>query len=273
MFTKLLKREWKASFRLLSIMSLAALGVGVLEAAILRMLLTSGEMAFMSRASGTLVSLLLFLTLAIAAYVIGVQIFLIVRFYKNKFSNEGYLTFTLPVSCEQIFLSSMVNMAIWTVISGAVTALCVVIIIAGGTAGTVDGGILKYLWEDIVYVFEFNADLVGGAYWPLLIINAISSLFSGPVLVMTAFTLGSVVAKKRKVLVSLCMIYLISMAASVVSAVFVNMADAAMLGASGDVQTLMEQISYYIEVFLQIAMSIGGYILSVWLMKNKLNLT
>ena len=32
MFAKLLKREWKASFKLLSIMSLAALGVSILEA-------------------------------------------------------------------------------------------------------------------------------------------------------------------------------------------------------------------------------------------------
>lgn len=273
MFAKLLKREWKASFRLLSIMSLAALGVSVLEAVILRMLLTGNNSAFVSRTSGTMISLLLFLTLAIVAYVIGVQIFLIVRFYKNKFSNEGYLTFTLPVSCDQIFLSSMVNMAIWTVISGVVTALCFVIIVGGGTVGTIDGRIWEYLWEDIVYVFQFNADIIGGAYWPLLIINAIAGLFSGPVLVMTAFTLGSVIARKRKVLVSLCMIYLISMAVSIVSAIFVNMVDAAMIGTTDGMQILMTQISYYIEVFLQIAMIISGYILSVWLMKNKLNLT
>lgn len=273
MFAKLLKREWKASFKLLSIMSLAALGVSILEAVILRMLLTGNDSLFVSRTSGMMVSVLLFLTLAIVAYAIGVQIFLIVRFYKNKFSNEGYLTFTLPVSCEHIFLSAAVNMAIWTVISGVVTALCLAIVIGGSTTGLVDGYMWRYLWNGIIDVFEHNAQTIGIAYWPLLILNAIAGLFSGPVLVMTAFTLGAVIAKRRKVLVSLCMIYLICMAVSIVSAIFVNMVDAAMIGAAGDAQTLMEQISYYIEVFLQIATIIGGYILSVWLMKNKLNLT
>ena len=60
MFAKLLKREWKASFKLLSIMSLAALGVSILEAVILRMLLTGNDSLFVSRTSGMMVSVLLF---------------------------------------------------------------------------------------------------------------------------------------------------------------------------------------------------------------------
>ena len=272
MFTKLLKREWKASFKLMSIMSLAVLGVSALEAVVLRMLIGGSRSLVSSMVEGTLASLLLFLSLAIVAYAIGVQIFLIVRFYKNKFTDEGYLTFTLPVSSQNIFLSSLLNMVIWTVISGIVTALCIAIVIGGGTMGLVDARIWEFLWDGIVEVFESNAELIGGSYWPLMIIGGIVGLFSGPVLTMTAFTLGAVIAKKHKIVLSLVMIYAISMASSIATAILMEFVGAAMIGTSMDQATLTLQITYYIEAFLQIAMMIGGYILSVWLMKNKLNL-
>ena len=272
MFAKLLKREWKASCRLLSIMSLAALGVAVLEAVVFRMLITGAEPDRSGMVSGTMVQMMLFLSLAIVAYVIGVQIFLIVRFYKNKFTDEGYLTFTLPVSCQQIFLSSMLNMAIWTVISGAVTALCIAVIIGGGTFGLVDERIWDFAWKGIISAFQSNAALFGGTYWPLLIVNGIVGLFSSPVLIMTAFTLGAVIAKKHKVMASLGMIYLISMVASIATTILMTFVGAATIGSSLDQAALALQAAYYSEVFLQIAMVIGGYLLSVWLMKNKLTL-
>lgn len=158
MFVKLLKQEWRATSKLLGIMSLAVLGVGVLEAVILRMMVANQDIGAASIAvNSTLSSLMLFLSLAIVAYVIGVQILLIVRFYKNKFTDEGYLTFTLPVTCHQIFLSSLVNMVIWTVISGIVTVLCVGIILVVGTSGLVDTTLWRILWNSVQDVFEFNA--------------------------------------------------------------------------------------------------------------------
>jgi hypothetical protein len=273
MFTKLLKQEWKATFKLMGIMSLAALGISVLEAVIFRMLLGNIGSAVSGIIGGTLASLILFLTLAIAAYAIGVQIYLDVRFYKNKFSDEGYLTFTLPVSCHQIFLSSMLNMTIWTVLSGAVTALCIGIVVFGGTSGVIDARIWKQLWQGIVSGFQENAEIFGGGYWPLMIISGILGLFSGPILTMTAFTLGAVIAKKHKVLAALGMAYAISMVTSIATTILMNIIGVDAMVTSVDQLTQTLQISYYIQVFMQLAMMIGGYILSVWLMKNKLNLT
>lgn len=272
MFAKLLKQEWKASFKLMSIMSLAALGASILEAVVLRMLVTAGDTAAGGLIWGTIGSLIVFLSLIIVAYAIGVQIVLVVRFYKNKFSDEGYLTFTLPVSCEQIFLSSLMNMVIWTVISVVVTVSCIAIIIAGGTYGLIDVRIWKYVREGILYTFQYNAELVGVTYWPLMVISTVVGLFSGPVVTMTAFTLGAVAAKKHPVLMSLVMAYLISIASSVVTVILTDLACAVVADTAGDTLSMTMQITYCIEVFLQIALMIGGYILSVWLMKRKLNL-
>lgn len=274
MFAKLLKQEWRATSKLLGIMSLAVLGVGVLEAVILRMMVANQDIGAASIAiNSTLSSLMLFLALAIVAYVIGVQILLIVRFYKNKFTDEGYLTFTLPVTCHQIFLSSLVNMVIWTVISGIVTMLCVGIILVVGTSGLVDTTLWRILWNSVQNVFEFNAELVGNAYWPVMIISAVLGLFSSPVITMTAFTLGAVIAKKHKVLAAFGASYLISMVTSIAQTVLMTFVGMAFMGASQNDATLVLQVAYYMELLIQVAMLVGGYMLSVWLMKNKLNLT
>ena len=69
MFAKLLKQEWKATFKLMGIMSLAALGASILEAVVLRMLVTAGDTAAGSLIWGTIGSLIVFLSLIIVVSV------------------------------------------------------------------------------------------------------------------------------------------------------------------------------------------------------------
>ena len=71
---------------------------------------------------------------------------------------------------------------------------------------------------------------------------------------------------------SLVMAYLISLVSGVVTTILMELAGAAMVDTTGDILSVTMQITYCVEVFLQIALMIGGYILSVWLMKRKLNL-
>lgn len=106
-----------------------------------------------------------------------------------------------------------------------------------------------------------------------MIISAVLGLFSSPVITMTAFTLGAVIAKKHKVLAAFGASYLISMVTSIAQTVLMTFVGMAFMGASQNDATLVLQISYYVELLIQVAMLVGGYMLSVWLMKNKLNLT
>jgi hypothetical protein len=152
MFTKLLKHEWKSTGKLLGILSLGALGIGVLAAVVLRLLVTYGEAAWDSDSVLVLVipmlgMMLFFMFLGLVVYSVGTMIYLLIRFYKNKFTDEGYLTFTLPVNSRQIFLSSAVYILVWQVISGLVVAVAVGIAILFGTAqnGTINTEILRTL--------------------------------------------------------------------------------------------------------------------------------
>ena len=139
MFSKLLKHEWKANWGLMSILTLAAVGVGILGTIALRVLVNYGDAITQSESVLVLLlfplSTLVFVSyMGIAVYVAAVGFVLMYRFYKHKFTDEGYLTFTLPVKTNHIFLSSGLNMVIWTVIAFLVALLMYAMMLLCGTA-------------------------------------------------------------------------------------------------------------------------------------------
>ncbi len=68
---------------------------------------------------------------AVVACLVAAGIFSIVRFYKNLFTGEGYLTFTLPVTAAQHLWVKLAAALLWDLCS-VVTALISVCIITAG---------------------------------------------------------------------------------------------------------------------------------------------
>lgn len=52
---------------------------------------------------------------------------LVSRYNKNFFTDEGYLTFTLPIKVSTLFLTKVVNTVIWYVVYAFVTVISVII--------------------------------------------------------------------------------------------------------------------------------------------------
>ncbi len=69
------------------------------------------------------------LTLMLITYAVLLlpTIMLIVRFYKSVVGDEGYLSFTLPVSASQLLVSKLLNAFVWTFFSCVAIALEVLI--------------------------------------------------------------------------------------------------------------------------------------------------
>ena len=121
MFAKLLKYEWKSTSSILGILSLCVLCVAFLGGGAMRFLIFCTEKVAMGEDPYAipvfLMGLLLVgVVLAIVAYAVGSQILLYFRFYKSHFTDEGYLTFTLPVTAAEIFWSSFLVILGWMVI-------------------------------------------------------------------------------------------------------------------------------------------------------------
>ncbi len=284
MFTKLLKHEWNASRKTMTILTLAMLGMGVLATISLRVLIASGRgmienenpfMILLIMAMGVFMGACY---LGALAYVIAVQFILLYRFYKNKFTDEGYLTFTLPVQVKDIFWSSFVNMLIWSVISVVTLVLVLLCVILFGTA--TDGLVNLDAFRAIGDLFSIFAQLP----WDVLIKSPVSmvvlciiyglQLLVAPVfslvLPMASITMGAVLAKKHKILAAFGIYYGISSITGTILSVVSSFPLVFFIGAeTGEGYYILSGL---INLVATAAMTVGGYYISVYLMKHKLNL-
>ena len=285
MFSKLLKHEWKANWGLMSILALAVIGMALVGTIALRVLVNYGDMV--SESESFLVLLLMPLGMLVgvsfiglAIYVVAVSYVLLFRFYKNKFTDEGYLTFTLPVNTHQIFLSSALNMLIWWVIGIVLSVILFVCMILFGTAndGLINMDIIRALqnmegfWALMGKIY---GQILGDSYgiWGLatLVVTPIYSV----VLWMTCITLGAVVAKKHKILAAIGISYGASIALNIISSVVSVLPSLILIGNPNPGGAEMQAyftFSSIMQLLILVGVTVGGYFLSTHLMKHKLNL-
>lgn len=279
MFAKLLKHEFKSQAKLFLILSLAALIAGGVGGGMLSLFIHLVETETDSTASilGAVFSMLvmMFMIFAVAAYVIAVGIILAVRFYKHHFSDEGYLTFTLPASSHQLLLSSICNILIWQIISSVVALISAALIMIpvfslmseemGMTQLIFNESFLEMMYSDLGIEYS-------GWYTVLRIVTAVVTYAGGLMLMLTSVTIGSVIAKKHKILASIGIYYGINMAMSILTSV---LSFAALIGdvwVSENVESISMYLSSGVPAVLYLFIAVGGYFLMHHLVDKKLNL-
>lgn len=111
MLGKLLKHEWNATARRYGLFYLV-LAAMTLFAAVLRRIPVENtifrivETAFLG-----------IYVLTLIAVMVGSLAMAVIRFYQNMVSDEGYLTFTLPVKVEELVLVKILVAVLWQVIT------------------------------------------------------------------------------------------------------------------------------------------------------------
>lgn len=160
----------------------------------------------------------------ISAGAIGTEIMIYWRFYKHLYTDEGYLTFTLPVSRKQVLRSKTVNAIIWECILFAVITvgllflLLVVPPMENGGFGinpivytSIFGTALPAAWEAIGgWIIVFILMLV-----PLSLLSILSSIS----IIQFCITLGSVIVKKFKLLAAIGVYYVVTSVVSTATSV------------------------------------------------------
>jgi len=167
---------------------------------------------------------------AIVLSFILTMVLIYVRFYKNLFTDEGYLTFTLPVSRKQILLSKTLNAFIWYVLHGLLIGTAIFLFILFAVPPEGNGLINTEIFKVIGEMFVDLWNIMGA--WLLvilaeLIIFILLSTLMGIALFHISITVGSVIAKKAKILASVGIYYVFNM-----------------------VLSLLSQISIYVFIFL-----------------------
>lgn len=261
MFVKLLKQEWRAIREILGLLCLIILLCGVVIGCVTNYMVTAN-----APNSVTVTCILLF-----TAGVIGVgvccagSIFLVLwRYYQSRFTDEGYLTFTLPVNNHQILLSSIAI----SVIAIALTILAALAAIAIAFGGYFLAFREYVAWQEVVEAIQL--------WWPefrdsfrevapeLAKFSAmmLTGAFAQFLLLMLAVTIGAVLARKHKILAAFAAHFGINFLRS---AIFIGSA------IQTDTENAMMSL-FCRESLRNVLMILVAYGVMYWLTKKKLNL-
>ena len=274
MFAKLLKHEWRSTREMLGILCLISLGASLLGGLTMCYLFYGSTHTDVGNDTLAIISVLFMVAAMIALAVVGVAAVVVYmgRFYKSRFTDEGYLTFTLPVNTHQNLLASLVNTAIGMVLVTLVICLsgCLWMVIA--FAGV--EGFYQTVWEHFPELWEKFWSLVqthaGEIPWGVMargMLSALTGAINSLVVLMRAVTVGSLIAKKHKILAAVAVFYGIHVLISIATAFLMSATTALSGGALAAMSSFFGRTA-----LLMTALSLGGYFLMYWLVDRKLNL-
>lgn len=156
---------------------------------------------------------MMILVLSIAVFVMMIK-----RFYSSFFTDEGYLTFTLPVSIDCHLITKIVSVVIWSFFSIVVTFLSYLIIGGGmeighGTISEITGQVgemFPEIEEEVSFIWNEQTTfaLLSFLYNVMYFIMEILLLYFG-------ISLGCMLSKKHRVIASIGCIIGISIVFSI----------------------------------------------------------
>ena len=184
MLGKLLKQDFRATARIMLPLYAAVPVLGLFTNLITR--LCENQNGFLIRAIGALVSLVF--SLSLIAAVVTTVVLMILRFYRNLMTDEGYLMFTLPVNRHQLIWSKLLSALIYTAASAVAVTLSILLVLLPIADWSGFWGNLGELLSSITESLHF------GVPGPLLLlwiaVLAILTVFSGFLMVYAAIALG-----------------------------------------------------------------------------------
>lgn len=154
MLKKLFVHEWKATWRLPSLLNVVVLSLTLIGCLLLRNRIweTTTTSALMTT---TYVLYIIIYIASIIALGFSTSYYFWMRFFKNLYTDQGYLMHTLPVTANELIWSKFFVNAIWNII-GAVVQASSILTLLHTALGIFDGFSLKALFEE----FRFS-DLTG----------------------------------------------------------------------------------------------------------------
>lgn len=186
MLSKLVKYEFKATSRILIPLYTVLLFMSIIN-----------RFAFFMDDSNIVMRVVKPMT--IAAYILSIVatlavtiFFMIIRFYKNYFSDEGYLMFTLPAKTHELIVSKLIVTLFWIIVSLAV--VCASLFITSPSEN----------WSTII--FDFKQLIASmheqfGSSYILVSIELIMMMLLGGTLniliIYTSIAVGQMISKHR----------------------------------------------------------------------------
>lgn len=296
MLGKLMKYEWKNIWKAGTLMLLGMLVVTVIGCVVLRMpggvvtgLLDNNDINATQSwfVLSSFVATLILYVIMLLASIWGMLIFLGIRFYRSMYTDEGYLSHTLPVTANQLFLSKILVSGVWYLFISIGIGISVVALVVSLMTGLLNiGELSSVLTQYNGNIWEFLADAfyeLGRTYEEEMGINLLHygitlllTYVAGPFITMVtlfgALTIGQLSSKHKGLMGILAyagLTILSSIIGSTVQSAFMFGANVAN-SASGI--TVSTNSAYDINVITSLLIAAIMYGVSYYIMNRKLNL-
>lgn len=287
MLGKLVKHEWKATYKLN--LGLIAILAGLTILGCLSFCTPLWTNAFQDIDAGftftdlTGIMSLIFYFIGIFGVLWGLIIYLGVHFYRNMYSSEGYLTHTLPASSHQLLISRILVGGIWYLILQVLIVLSIFIVIFSMLgimyrAITGEASLWTYIMQNQDEVMKllnevfgsmYNMDAVAGFLY--FIFTTILGAFVFVMTLYGAITIGQLSAK-HKVMMSIVSYIVISMIKGIIAYV---VALPSLFYVTNDIYSGYSSTTIsanLINVLINLVLSVGLYFISNYIITRKLNL-
>ena len=191
-------------------------------------------------------------------------------FYKNLFTDEGYLTLTLPVTPSQHLLAKTISGTFWVVLSYAVITISILMLV-------LVPDVIKHsdmIMSELTKSLEMPASFF---FISTFMVGLISCFFALP-FYYVCIALGQLFNKHR-ILAAVILFFALSSVVSVISLIilFVVGAFPLLFGPASNLSEMTNvshllSTSYGVSCIIMVIQGVLSYVVTLYIMKKKINL-
>ncbi len=267
MVKKLIKFEFIAWFRTMLPMLLILLGISGLTR-IVQLFETETATYSIVNTSSIVALCISILVCSVMCVAVGVT-----RFYKNLFTNEGYLTLSLPVSYAGQIFAKLITAVAFT----AITAVGIIVSINIATLGDVSHELCKAFGYLVKKYFGYLG--VNGAFYVLEVIIMVIAIEAKSFLLLYACISIGQLAKKNRVLAAFGTFFAYYFICQILGTVFIIVSETVGTGLWDWIDAFFCK-HYYTAMHLlfcgiilfEVIMGAVYYLISYTVMRKKLNI-
>lgn len=271
MLGKLFKHEFKETAKLLIPLNLVLVALTAIGAILLGTSVLQNESFELLAISSMLIYIL-----SIFALFIITTVYLTIRYYKTMYSNEGYLTHTLPVSSTAVVNTKVLVAAFWSLIAMCIT-ICSVFVLVRVTAGSDWNTAMQEIQSVFPEIFGFGF----GELMAYTIASCIISCFSSVLMIFASLAIGQLFQQHRIIaaIVTYIIFYVLQQIIGTVTMVILGIgsADTLLEAENAAITGTANLASFYRGTFWSgmiesILFAIAFYVVCHYITKKKLNL-
>lgn len=205
--------------------------------------------------------------------------FLVYRFYKNFFTDEGYLMLTLPVRTPSLIFSKLTNAWIWMIFSGVIAIFSLYITI-GHFEELTDS--LSSAWDSIKALIDREGDYIkdelGVPIWVFvveLVVLALAYLTRFILSWYASVSFGNLIAKKHKIIGTLFSYFLLFIITTILLSLYLTVITTLIpdyYDKLNDSSGRALQTVVFGSIGIYSVFSAGLFAFTNYIMKHKLNL-